>query len=683
MLPYFQNEFLRLDIQYLKGVGPKLSKKFRNINISTIGDLLFYPPLRYEDHSNMIKISEVEIDESAGLELEILNVLKKRIGYRKMLDIKATDGSGYIHLIFFNRNFFAEKLKPLEKIMAYGKVIDRRGQLQIVHPELAYKDSDEEDTLGIVPIYSTTDGLKQSVFKKCFKNIFSNFVRLQDVLPDIVKKQYLLLDLMDALRNLHFPEDMTFAEASKKRLIFEEFFYFQLGLLLNKTMLSKIKVPKLIGDDSLCDKFINGLSFSLTNAQNKAWNRIKELLSSDSPMRALLQGDVGSGKTVVAYLSLLKAIECGFQGAFLAPTEVLAEQQFIKFKNRFGHLINIDFLSSSVKGKKRKNVLERLKNKEIDVLIGTHAIIEDNIEFDRLGLAIIDEQHRFGVEQRERLLKKGENIDLLVMTATPIPRTLSLTLYGEMEIIYLDELPGGRKKIKTLLRTPSKLPAIYDFIIKEVESGHKAFIVCPLVDESEVLDLNHVIGVYEKINDYELKDIDVGFLHGRMKSKEKEETMKRFRDGEFSVLVSTTVIEVGVDIPEATIMIILNAERFGISQLHQLRGRVGRSELQAYCALVSESLDNPRLQALAETNDGFELAELDLRLRGPGEFLGTHQHGALDFRIGDIVKDKDLLLKAREAARNYIQTDSELDLLDEGLLRFLSEKFEFFHERLS
>lgn len=683
MFPYFQNEFLRLDIQYLKGVGPKLSKKFKNINISTIGDLLFYPPLRYEDHSDIKKISEASIGESATHILEVVISKRRRFGRRVLLDIKATDGSGYVHLIFFNINFFAEKLKPGERITAYGKLLTRSGHLQIVHPELAYIDSDEEDSLGIVSVYSTTDGLKQSVFKKCYKNIFSHFVKLQDVLPEIVKKQFLLLDLQDALRNLHFPEDMTLAKASLKRLIFEEFFYFQLGLLLNKTMLSKIKVPMLIGDDRLCDQFINGLSFSLTKAQKKSWNRIKELLASDSPMRALLQGDVGSGKTVIAYLSLLKAIECGFQGAFLAPTEVLAEQQYIKFKNRFGHLINIDFLSSSIKGKKRKDVLERLKNKEIDVLIGTHAIIEDNIKFNKLGLAIIDEQHRFGVEQRERLLKKGDNIDLLVMTATPIPRTLSLTLYGEMEIIYLDELPGGRKKIKTLLRTPSKLPAIYDFIIKEVECGHKAFIVCPLVDESEVLELNHVIGVFEKIKEHELKDIDVGFLHGRMKSKEKEETMKNFRDGEFSVLVSTTVIEVGVDIPEATIMVILDADRFGISQLHQLRGRVGRSDIQAYCALVSENIDNPRLQALAETNDGFELAELDLKLRGPGEFLGTHQHGALDFRIGDIIRDNALLLKAREVAKDFINSNPELDLLDEGLLRFLSEKFEFFHERLS
>jgi len=683
MLPYFQSDFLKKDIQYLKGIGPKIAKKFRDINIFTIGDLIFYPPLRYEDHSDIKKISESKIGESATHILEVVISKIKRMRRRNILDIKATDGSAYVHLIFFNRNFLAEKLRPGDKIIVYGKLSIWAGALQITHPEISLFEDNADYDCGIVPIYSTTEGLRQYVFRKCIKYFFSIKIEINDLFPELVKNQYLLLGLDDALRQLHFPESIQLADAALKRLKFEEFFYFQLGLMLNRKLMDQMESPILIGDNNLCERFINELGFSLTNSQIRAWERIKRLLSDKPPMRALLQGDVGAGKTVIAYLSLLKAVESGYQGVFLAPTEVLAEQQYIKFKTRFGHLAEIAFLSSSIKGKKRGKILNSLASGEIDILIGTHAVIEDKIEFKSLGMAIIDEQHRFGVEQRERLLKKGENTNLLVMTATPIPRTLSLTLFGEMDVIYLDELPGGRKEIKTFVRSPESLNAIYEFIIKEANAGNKAFIVCPLIDESEKINLNHVIGLYEKLSSNELKCLDVGLLHGRMKSSEKEETMNAFREGRYNVLVSTTVIEVGVDIPEATVMVILDAERFGISQLHQLRGRVGRSGLQAYCVLVSENTENERLRALAKTNDGFKLAEMDLKLRGAGEFLGTQQHGAMDFRIGDLIKDKDIMFMARKAAQDFINSDTELELLKPELLDFLHEKFGLFHERMS
>ncbi|MDD5092045.1 MAG: ATP-dependent DNA helicase RecG [Candidatus Wallbacteria bacterium] len=683
MLPYTTLPELNKEIRFLKGIGPKRAGQLLQLGIENLGDLLFYRPARYIAQGDIRRICDAKAGEIVLLKLKVIGVRQMRPRGRRLLEIGASDDSGRISLIFFNRNYLAESLKTGEMITAYGKILSRKGKLQIVHPAIENIEDQGEGSGKILPVYPLSEGVNQHFVRRCITGLFDDAPEVRDMLPGHVRQRCLLTGIEESLRNLHFPETEALAEAANRRFAFEEFFYFQLGVLFNRCETGKQSSPLIRADSKKKDALVQRLSFKLTGSQKKADQEIASRMASGKPMRILLQGDVGAGKTVVALLSLLRAVDSGFQAAFLAPTEVLAEQQHANLCRDLEGLAVVGLLTGSVKGSARKKILDNLKSNQIDVLVGTHALLEEGVDFYSLGLAVIDEQHRFGVMQRLKLQKKGQNPHLLVMTATPIPRTLSLTLYGEMDVVTMDELPGGRKPVRTAIRTPEQLDRVYDFVRNEARAGHRIFVVCPLIDESEKVSLSHVEGIKRELSEACLSDLSIGLLHGRMKGVEKDTIMKKFRDGEIQVLVCTTVIEVGIDIPEATVMIILDPERFGISQLHQLRGRIGRSSLQSYCILVARDVQNPRLAAVAGTNDGFLLAEADLRLRGPGEYLGERQHGALDFRFADILRDQDLLKKARTAAADYIETDPGLALLDEEVKIFLKERFATFHERLS
>ncbi|MDD2715212.1 MAG: ATP-dependent DNA helicase RecG [Candidatus Wallbacteria bacterium] len=682
MLPYSESEFYRKELRYLKGIGPKRCLLFKNLGIETCGDLLYHQPLRHQDRSLTVKIAYAAENEESLFILTILSNKTRRIGRRMLLELRATDDSGWVQLVFFNRNFLAEKLKPGDRVSAFGKLETHAGRLQITHPELEMLEKGEEVSGRIVPIYPLTDGLNQRLVRKCMETLLELRPGEQDLLPPEISAAQLLIEYDLALRNLHFPKSLVLAEAAKRRLVFEELFYFQLGILYNRSRMQKESSPSLSSAGELEGRLRQKLGFELTVSQETARAEILKSISLTRPMRTLLQGDVGSGKTVVSLIAALHAIESGYQAAFLAPTEVLAEQHYLKISQMLGDVIEVGLLTGSIRGVENSEIKEKIRSGKLKLLIGTHALLEEDVEFSKLGLAVIDEQHRFGVAQREKFVNKGRQPHLLVMTATPIPRTLTLTIYGELDVVYLRELPHGRRKIKTVVRTPEALPRVYDFIREEVGHGNRAYLVCPLIEESEKLTLSHVTGLFEELKRGSFKNCRLGLLHGRMKASEKEGVMDRFRSGEIEILVSTTVIEVGVDVPEATVMVVYDAERFGISQLHQLRGRVGRSDLQSYAVLVSENLQSERLQALVNSSDGFELAETDLRIRGPGEFLGNRQHGRLDFKFADIMRDREILLQSIEAARNYLSTDPDGTRLSPVLKEFLLRKYHCFHDRM-
>lgn len=664
-----------IDVMYIKGVGPKIAYMLNKLGIYTANDLLYYFPRKHIDYSTRVKIRDLKEGESTTIFGNIKSVeaftTKSNLG---IIKVRIYDGTGYITLNFFSaksNKYMLERMKAQfpkgSGIMVSGTVKRNSydNTLTLDKPTYSIMDDDiiSSNNLNmarIVPIYSLSENLNIKTLRKAIYNALTIYKsEIKTVLPEYLIQKYHLMQKQDALMQIHFPDDKESLDVARYTLVFEEFFLIQLKLALireeNNKHLSSI--PLEIKKDGLVMNFINSLPFKLTSAQQKAVNEILNDLNSTKPMQRLLQGDVGSGKTVVACIMLLAAIENGYQAAIMAPTEILAQQHFnnmSKWLVPFG--IRVELFLGSIGKKQRKISETNLRNGQVDIAIGTHALIQDNIEFANLGAIVIDEQHRFGVKQRLALRKKSQNPQILTMTATPIPRTLAITMNGDLDLTVIDELPLGRKPIITTLTNSRK--QIADLIRREVEAGRQAYIVYPLIEESETLSAKAATIEKERWQTEVFPEYKIGLLHGKLKNDEKDDVMNKFKNKEYDILVSTTVVEVGVDVPNATVIIIENAERFGLSQLHQLRGRVGRSDLQSYCVLSSSTKSmetKARLNIMTQTNDGFVIAEKDLQLRGPGEFLGTRQSGLPDMIIGDIVNDSKILELARSEAINFVK----------------------------
>ena len=664
-----------IDVMYIKGVGPKIAYKLNKLGIYTANDLLYYFPRKHIDYSTRVKIRDMKEGESTTIFGNIKSVeaftTKSNLG---IIKVRIYDGTGYITLNFFSaksNKYMLERMKAQfpkgSGIMVSGTVKRNSYDKTLTLDKPTYSIMDDDiissnnlNMARIVPIYSLSENLNIKTLRKAIYNALTTYKsEIKTVLPEYLIQKYHLMQKQDALMQIHFPDDKESLDVARYTLVFEEFFLIQLKLALireeNNKHLSSI--PLEIKKDGLVMNFINSLPFKLTSAQQKAVNEILNDLNSTKPMQRLLQGDVGSGKTVVACIMLLAAIENGYQAAIMAPTEILAQQHFnnmSKWLVPFG--IRVELFLGSIGKKQRKISETNLRNGQVDIAIGTHALIQDNIEFANLGAIVIDEQHRFGVKQRLALRKKSQNPQILTMTATPIPRTLAITMNGDLDLTVIDELPLGRKPIITTLTNSRK--QIADLIRREVEAGRQAYIVYPLIEESETLSAKAATIEKERWQTEVFPEYKIGLLHGKLKNDEKDDVMNKFKNKEYDILVSTTVVEVGVDVPNATVIVIENAERFGLSQLHQLRGRVGRSDLQSYCVLSSSTKSmetKARLNIMTQTNDGFVIAEKDLQLRGPGEFLGTRQSGLPDMIIGDIVNDSKILELARSEAINFVK----------------------------
>ena len=672
---------LNENIQFVKGIGPKKAEKMARLGIFTVKDALYYFPRQFEDRSRQKKIFQLEEGEKTGVRVKIDRI--NSVSRRKfsITEFYVSDDTGKAKLVFFNKAYLRNTFRVGDIVKVFGSVKKNLGPVTELHNcEIEY-DKLDKNTGIIVPVYSLAAGVGNKEVMGMIRNIFeSSDISIDEYLPKWLVDKYNLCGVDFAIKNMHFPEKKENVKIAMYRLIFEELLFLQLGLF---TVKGNNKVGKGIRFQRHkdMDKIEGKLPFKLTRAQKKAYDEIIEDMTSDRIMNRLVQGDVGSGKTIVAQLALANCVLNGYQGAYMAPTEILAKQHMESFKDFFeGTGIRVEVLTGSSTKKEAREILEDLASGQVDILIGTHALIEDRVEFASLGLVITDEQHRFGVNQRGRLTSKSENPDVLVMTATPIPRTLALILYGDLDISIIDELPPGRKPIETLAIEKRKRESYYMSKVRsEIEKGRQVYVVCPLVEESETLDLKSASEVYDELRYDFFKDLRVGLLHGKMKASEKDQVMEAFKNHELDILVSTTVIEVGVNVPNASLMIIENAERFGLAQLHQLRGRVGRGSEKSYCTLIYGSkteICRHRMAIMEETNDGFKISEKDLELRGPGDFFGTRQHGLPELRVANLFKHMKILRLVQKEAREIYAQDPALRVKDnEGIRLKIEEMF--------
>ena len=672
---------LNENIQFVKGIGPKKAEKMARLGIFTVKDALYYFPRQFEDRSRQKKIFQLEEGEKTGVRVKIDRI--NSVSRRKfsITEFYVSDDTGKAKLVFFNKAYLRNTFRVGDIVKVFGSVKKNLGPVTELHNcEIEY-DKLDKNTGIIVPVYSLTAGVGNKEVMGMIRNIFeSSDISIDEYLPKWLVDKYNLCGVDFAIKNMHFPEKKENVKIAMYRLIFEELLFLQLCLF---TVKGNNKVGKGIRFQRHkdMDKIEGKLPFKLTRAQQKAYDEIIEDMTSDRIMNRLVQGDVGSGKTIVAQLALANCVLNGYQGAYMAPTEILAKQHMESFKDFFeGTGIRVEVLTGSSTKKEAREILEDLASGQVDILIGTHALIEDRVEFASLGLVITDEQHRFGVNQRGRLTSKSENPDVLVMTATPIPRTLALILYGDLDISIIDELPPGRKPIETLAIEKRKRESYYMSKVRsEIEKGRQVYVVCPLVEESEILDLKSASEVYDELRYDFFKDLRVGLLHGKMKASEKDQVMEAFKNHELDILVSTTVIEVGVNVPNASLMIIENAERFGLAQLHQLRGRVGRGSEKSYCTLIYGSkteICRHRMAIMEETNDGFKISEKDLELRGPGDFFGTRQHGLPELRVANLFKHMKILRLVQKEAREIYAQDPALRAKDnEGIRLKIEEMF--------
>lgn len=661
---------LSTSVQYIKGVGPKKAYSLKRLNIETIGDLLYFIPRDYDDRTKVKSLRESNIGEKATLEVEITgkSSITRARSNMSILKIGIRDHSATGYLVWFNQEYLKDKFKIGEFYRVNGKINKMGFELQIMNPVFETLDKSQK-TGRILPIYPLTEGLTNNELMRIVNYSLNNYLNyIEDILPKDLIEKYNMLGVKESLRNIHYPNSNDLLKKSRFRLVFEELLILQLGLFIIKNK-GYSKETGIIFKASLEMKnFIDNLPFNLTSAQKNVLQEIEADMDKPKQMNRLVQGDVGSGKTIIAVLAMFRAVKSGYQAAMMAPTEILATQHFESLSsifNKYG--IRCELLVGNLTNKVKNHILEDLKTGKIHVIVGTHAIIQDHVEFKNLGLAITDEQHRFGVKQRSVLNQKGINPDILVMTATPIPRTLALILYGDLDISIIDELPPGRKEIETYAVGFQMEERVHKFIEKQLLENRQAYIVCPLIEESETLDLNSAEILYEKLKTEIFKNYNVGLLHGKMNSKDKDEIMELFKNNEIDILVSTTVIEVGVNVPNSNIMVIYNAERFGLAQLHQLRGRVGRGQYQSYCILLNGS-NNPiareRMRILQSTSDGFVISEKDLELRGPGEFFGTKQHGLPELKIANLIRDIDILKIVQKEAQEIMKKDSDLSGLE-------------------
>ena len=686
-------------VQFLKGVGPRIGDLLRKRGIITVGDLLHWYPRAYEDRRAARNISSLRPGEMVSLKANVVGVRSYNLGRskRKMYDVIVGDESGTINCKYFRvpyRGYF-ERFQPNQTVRVVGKVTQYRSQIQFQHPDIRDVEAEEEESDALIPLYTETEGLSPNKIQQLMKRAIYELIDSGPVeIPDYYKEQpapmeklpkwilenYHLVGLEKALKCLHMPPENSGTEFSEfsspyhERVIFDEFFWLELYLATKKVGFKKEDGPAISAEGKLAEKIQGALPFQLTNAQKKSLHEILNDLKEPHPMHRMVQGDVGSGKTLVALIAASFVIEAGFQSALMVPTEILAEQHYKNAVKLFEPLgIQVGLLTGSMKVGEKREVVNKLQSGEIQLCIGTHALIQEGVDFQKLGLAIIDEQHRFGVFQRAGLKQKGHSPHFLLMTATPIPRTLAMTVYGDLDVSIIDELPPGRSPIVTRVTYENKRPKVYQFLKDQLAKGRQAYIVYPLVEESEKMDLKDAMSSYESLKE-QFPDITFGLLHGKMKPAEKEEVMRDFRDLKYQVLVSTTVIEVGVDVPNSNLMIIEHTERFGLSQLHQLRGRVGRGQHKSYCVLmlgraVSDE-SRERAQIMERTTDGFKIAEADLELRGPGEFLGTRQSGLPGFKLANLVRDIEILQKARQAAFEVVRKDPRLERKEHDWLRY-------------
>ncbi|MDI3310250.1 MAG: ATP-dependent DNA helicase RecG [Thermoanaerobacterium sp.] len=657
---------LSKQIQYVKGVGPKRASLLKRIGIETVKDALEYYPREYEDREKITPIDTLKIGEKQTFKAYIAGKPREyKIKGLIITKIPVKDGSGTLELVWYNQPYIKNNFKLGEEYIINGKVAYKYGQVYVENPAMDKSDILNLNAGRIVPIYKLTDGLSQKILRNIIYNLLKEYINeIEEIFDEDFLTEYNLLDIKKAIKNIHFPESSEMLERSKYRLIFQEFFILQLGLNLIKNRYDADKSGIKFKRVDLSE-FLNNLKFNLTKAQDRALNEILDDMYSGKVMNRLLQGDVGSGKTIIAAAAMYVAVKNGYQASILAPTEILAKQHYLSLKELYDKLgIKTELLTGSIGNKRKNSIIEKVKNGEIDVLVGTHSLIEDNVQFKNLGLAITDEQHRFGVRQRAVFKDKGSQTNVLVMTATPIPRTLALMLYGDLDMSIIDELPPGRKKVETYAVSGALRERAYKFVINEIKKGRQAYIVCPLIEDSETIYAKSAEVVYEEIYKGVFKDFRVGLVHGGMNSNDKDKVMSEFVDGKIDILVSTTVIEVGVNVPNATVIVIENAERFGLAQLHQLRGRVGRSSHQSYCILIAYSYSDvvkKRLKVMTETNDGFKIAEKDLEIRGPGEFFGVKQHGLPELKLANIFDDIETLKLAQKAVEKFINDDGTFE----------------------
>lgn len=677
-------ENLNENIQYLKGVGPVKAKKLEKLGIYTYSDLVEHYPRTYEDRRSIKKISEFVHGESVIFSGKIVGRINSR-RIRKSLNIVyfyVSDGTGETQITIFNQKYILDKLNASDEYAFYGKTEYINGKFEVQNPLIVPVEK-INSLFGIFPQYRLTSGITNNYIFSLEKSVFSSGIKFEDILPNQCKDRYKLVSINKAMNDIHFPKNFEDIKEARKRIIFEELFLLQLAL-------QSIRYRNIQKDNGIkfndvnFSEFLKLLPFELTGAQKRALDDITSDMSTTKVMNRLVQGDVGSGKTIVAAIAMYIAVKNGYQAALMAPTTILAVQHKNELKSYCDKLnINVEVLTGNTTAKEKKRILSELKDGKIDMLIGTHSIIEDNVIFKNLGLIVTDEQHRFGVKQRIKLADKGNMPDVIVMSATPIPRTLALMLYSDLDMTIIDELPPNRKAIKTYVVDETYEERINAFIKKEVAKGHQVYIVCPLIEENEELDLKDAKSLYEEYRDNIFSEYSVGFLNGKMKNKEKDEVMAQFKEGKIQIIVSTTVIEVGVNVPNATLMIIEDADRFGLATLHQLRGRVGRSEFESYCVLKSKNKSKDsreRLQIMAKSNDGFEIARKDLELRGPGDFLGIRQHGLPEFKLADLLKDVNVLKEATDAAKEVLENDAKLEKKENVILR--NKIYEKYSEQL-
>lgn len=656
-------------LQSIKGVGSAREKQLHRLGIRTVSQLLGYFPRAYEDRSYIHQMNQLVPGSLVTVVGEVILVKENRPRRNlSIVEVYLDDGFGQVKLTFFNQAYKKNFYKKGQRLLAYGKVELSYGQWQINAPQTEHIGATVEPERGIIPVYPLVEGVPQYILRQTLKNWFASNKELPEVLPLHIREKRQSRSRYELVKEMHFPRSLEGQQQAREALAFEELFVMQTGLLLLRQSQGPLHSGIPFGPNgSLLKAFRQQLPFSLTTDQERAFCEIATDLERDTPMQRLLQGDVGSGKTVVGALALLKAVENGYQAALMAPTEILAHQHYETLQMLCKGLpVHIALLTGTTKEKERRLLDEALQKGAIHILIGTHALIQDRVTFKNLALVIIDEQHRFGVKQRSALQEKGEAVHLLVMTATPIPRTMALSVYGDLEVSAIKEMPPGRKLVKTYVVNSSYKARLRAFFKREMEEGRQVYVVCPLVEESETLDLQAAEETFLELKAYFQNRFALGMVHGRLSGQEKDAIMEDFSRGNTQLLVSTTVIEVGVNVPNATIMCILGAERFGLSQLHQLRGRVGRGSHQSYCVLVSDSESvesKARLKLMEKIYDGFELSEQDLLLRGAGKFFGYAQHGMADLKVAHIIEDLDLLVEARAYSQAYLKRDGYEEVL--------------------
>lgn len=676
-------------LRELKGVGEKTEKLFQKIGITTAEELLRYYPRTYDIYEEPVEIASAEEDKTVSIRATITTgIYINQIRNLQVLTTTVADASGRLPVAWFNAPYLRGTLKKGSVFILRGKIIRKKGRPQMEHPEIFTPAAYEEIIHSMQPVYGLTKGLSNKMITKLVHQILDTRPLHGEYLPEEIRERYQLADANYAIRTIHFPKNMQELLTARKRLVFDEFLLFVLAIQLLKEKTEEAPNTFPMKPVWTTEEIIEGLPYDLTGAQKNVWHEIERDLSGHKLMSRLVQGDVGSGKTVIAFLAMVLSAENGFQSALMVPTEVLANQHYEGFL-RLMEEQNIAschpvLLTGSTTARQKRDIYQKIADGEVNVIIGTHALIQEKVEYKNLGLVITDEQHRFGVRQREALTTRGNPPHVLVMSATPIPRTLAIILYGDLDISIIDELPAKRLPIKNCVVGTSYRPKAYSFIEKQVQMGRQAYVICPMVEESEGLEAENVTDYARKLQEVLPGEIKVEILHGKMKPKEKNRIMEAFASGEIQVLVSTTVVEVGVNVPNATVMMVENAERFGLAQLHQLRGRVGRGEHQSYCIFIqgnNEENTSKRLKILNESNDGFYIAGEDLKLRGPGDLFGIRQSGLMEFKIGDIYNDAGILKNASEAAGEILALDFDLILpqhkaLKEHLKGYMSEELE-------